>query len=576
MSKRLTAQSRLDALEAMSDESGLDILVIGGGITGVGVALDAAARGLRVGIVEAEDWSDGTSSRSSKLVHGGLRYLQMLDFALVHEALTERDLLLSELAPHLVQPVSFLFPLERKVWQRAYIGAGVALYDALASLSKRGHVMPFHRHVSRSGMRRLFPDLRPDVAIGAVRYWDAAVDDSRLVLSVLRTAVEHGALAASRTRVTSLLRDDDRVTGAVIEDVETGVLRKVKARHVISATGVWTEETEALADAKDGLRVLASKGVHLVVPRGRIRGEVGIILQTEKSVLFIIPWSRYWIIGTTDTPWTGGLRSPAASAADVDYVLERANSVLSDPIDRDDIVGVFAGLRPLLQPHSSNGSSSAKVSREHTVAEAAPGLTVIAGGKLTTYRVMAVDAVDFALREHAGLPASITERLPLLGAHKLAAARSRMAHLRDQYGWTQQMADHLLHRYGGLIDELVTLIEERPDLARPLRNAPAYLRAEIAYAATHEGVLHLSDVMLHRTRLAYEMHDGGTGALAEITAIVAPILDWSPSRCTLEGDAYVALHEATWEAATMPDDEQAEAALRVMRATNRARMALTR
>lgn len=576
MSTRMTARSRLAALDAMSDDTGLDLLVIGGGITGVGVALDAAARGLRVGIVEAEDWSDGTSSRSSKLVHGGLRYLQMLDFALVHEALTERDLLLSELAPHLVQPVSFLFPLERKVWQRAYIGAGVALYDALASLSKRGRAMPFHRHVSHSGMRRLFPDLRPDAAVGAVRYWDAAVDDSRLVLSVLRTAVEHGALAASRTRVSQLLRDGERVIGALLEDVETGEVREVQARHVISATGVWTEETEALADAKNGLKVLASKGVHLVVPRERIRGEVGIILQTEKSVLFIIPWSRYWIIGTTDTPWAGGLRSPAASAADVEYVLERANSVLADPLTRDDIVGVFAGLRPLLQPHASDGSSSAKVSREHTVAEAAPGLTVIAGGKLTTYRVMAADAVDFALRDELGVPASTTDRLPLVGAGDLTRARGRMSELMDRYGWSRQMADHLLHRYGDLIDELVALIEAQPDLARPLRQAPAYLRAEIAYAATHEGVLHLTDVMLHRTRLAYEMADGGTGALAEITAIVAPLLDWSPSRCALEGDAYVALHEATWEAASMPDDAQAEAALRSMRVTNRARMALIR
>lgn len=571
MSVPMTAQSRQAALAQMSDDAGLDVLVIGGGITGAGIALDAAVRGLRVGILEAEDWSDGTSSRSSKLVHGGLRYLEMLDFALVHEALTERDLLITELAPHLVQPVSFLFPLQHRVWQRAYIGAGVALYDALASMSRGGRAMPLHRHVSKRGIHRLFPGLRDDVAVGALRYWDAAVDDSRLVLSVLRTAVEQGALAASRTRVTQLTRDGGRVTGAIVEDVETGTQHAIRARHVISSTGVWTEETESLAGGDtNGLRVLASKGVHIVVPRERIRGDVGIILQTEKSVLFIIPWSRYWIIGTTDTPWTGGLRTPAASAADIEYVLEHANSVLADPISRDDIVGVFAGLRPLLQPHKAGNGSSAKVSREHTVAEAAPGLTVIAGGKLTTYRVMAADAVDFAMRDVPGVPATRTDRVPLIGAAGLEDVRARMVHWRRRYNWTAQMASHLIHRYGSLMDELVAMIEAQPDLAKPLQQAPAYLRAEIAYAATHEGVLHLSDLMQYRTRLVYEQADGGLAAADEVLSIVAPILGWGRSRRAREREEYAALHRATWEAARMPNDEQAQDAYLRALSTSRA------
>ena len=558
----MTRETRAAALDAMCDETGLDILVIGGGITGAGAALDAATRGLRVGIVEADDWASGTSSWSSKLVHGGLRYLQMLDFSLVHEALTERDLLLRDLAPHLVKPVSFLFPLEHRYWQRAYVGAGVALYDILASLSTRKRAMPLHRHVFRGGIARHFPDVRTDRAIGAIRYWDAAVDDARLVLTVLRTAVSYGALAAARTRVVEMLREDGRVVGAVIEDLETGARRSVRARHIISATGVWTEEVEGLAGTDGGLRVLASKGVHIVVPRQRLAGEAGLILQTEKSVLFIIPWSRYWIIGTTDTPWTEGLRHPAATAADIDYVLAQANTVLRSPLTRDDIIGVFAGLRPLLQPGTKGNTTSTKVSREHTVASPAPGLTVIAGGKLTTYRVMAADAVDFALRDMPDAPPSVTDRTPLLGAVGLDAIRNRSRHYLRAYGWSRQMMDHLFHRYGSMVEELIDRIEHRPDLARPLEHAPDYLRVEIDYAASHECVLHLTDVMLHRTRLVYEMRDGGRAAVPEILDIMSETLGWDAERRAAEVAAYEALHTALWEATTLPDDASAEQRLR--------------
>ena len=561
MTTRMTPDSRTAALAAMSDERGLDVLVVGGGITGVGAALDAAARGLRVGIVDASDWSDGTSSRSSKLVHGGLRYLQMLDFSLVHEALTERSLFLNKLAPHLVKPVSFLFPLEHRIWQRLYVGAGILLYDVLASLSLRGRSLPWHQHYTKRGMRKLFPNITREAGIGGIRYWDASVDDSRLVITVLRTAVEHGALAASRARVVELIQDADRVSGAVIEDRETGETVRVKAKQVISATGVWTEETQSLTQAKQGLQVLASKGVHIVVPRSRIQGESGFILETEKSVLFIIPWSRYWIIGTTDTPWTGDYRLPAATATDIDYIIERANRVVSPPLTRADVVGVWAGLRPLLQP-TKNAGSSAKVSREHTTMSPKPGLTVIAGGKLTTYRVMAADAVDFALRDTAGVAKSSTDKLPLLGAIGLEHMRREMQHYQQQYGWSDQMVEHLLHRYGSMMTELIDAIEAQPDLAQPLRYAPDYLRAEVHYAATHEGVLHLSDVMQYRTRLQYEMRDGGVTATEEILQVIAPVLGWDDARCRAEAAEYAMLHSAISVAATLRDDRSAEAELR--------------
>lgn len=555
----LTAASRTEAIEKMSDETGLDVLVIGGGVTGAGIALDAASRGLRTGIIEAQDWSAGTSSRSSKLAHGGLRYLQMLDFALVHEALVERDLLLRDLAPHLVRKIPFLYPLKHRVWERFYVGSGVSLYDALASMSKRRRSTPFHRHIMKGKLREVFPDLRDDAAVGAIQYWDARVDDARLVLTLIRTAAEHGALAASRTQLVGITKNAaGAVTGADILDLETGEKHHVKTRSVINATGVWTEETESLAAGADGLKVLASKGIHLVVPKERIRGEKGLILQTEKSVLFVIPWPEYWIIGTTDTPYEHDPRHPVATKADIDYVLERANAVLRDPLTHDDIIGTFAGLRPLLQP--AEASASTKVSREHTVASPAPGFVVIAGGKLTTYRVMAKDAVDFALGAGARTTPSITDKVPLTGAEGLPAAKVRARTYAQKYGWTKAITDHLLERYGSNIDEIAELVEAQPDLAKPLAHAPMYLRAEIAHAAHYEMVLHLEDILLHRTRLEYEIKDGGVGAIDEILAIVSPILGWDAERAAAEREGYIARRDATLAAAETTTDEAGAAA----------------
>lgn len=559
----LTVQARHEALDALRASANrgneLDVLVIGGGVTGAGIALDAVSRGLSTAIVEGQDWASGTSSRSSKLVHGGLRYLQMLDFHLVREALTERDLLITRLAPHLVKPVSFLYPLENRVWERAYVGAGVALYDTLATVSGTRRAMPLHRHLTRKGMERLFPDLRHDAAIGAVRYWDASVDDARLVETLVRTAVSYGAHAASRTQVLDLqTTEGGAVTGAELVDLETGEHIDVRARAVINATGVWTEQTEALAGTDGGLRVLASKGIHIVVPRSRIAGDAGLILQTEKSVLFIIPWSRYWVIGTTDTPWHQELTHPVATSADIDYVIDHANSVLSRPITRDDVIGSWAGLRPLLQPEIKEGTSSAKVSREHTVASPTPGLTVIAGGKLTTYRVMAKDAVDFAIGSRATSLPSITHDLPLVGAEGLQVFQRQSRAIGAKYGWDRPRMDHLLHRYGSLLGELIDLVDADPRLAAPLQHAPAYIGAEVVYAASHEGALHLDDVMMHRTRLNYEQVDRGVGALEEIADLVAPVLGWDDSARSREIEAYRARAEAEDAAAQEPDDASAE------------------
>jgi glycerol-3-phosphate dehydrogenase len=512
-------------------------------------------------IVEAQDWAAGTSSRSTKLVHGGLRYLQMLDFKLVHEALIERGLLLRRIAPHLVKPMSFLIPLEHRVWQRAYYGVGVTLYDVLANLMPGRRALPIHQHATRKGLHKQFPDLRHETAIGAVKYWDATVDDARLVAMLVRTATTYGAHAASRTQVVELTKDTSgRVNGAILQDLESGSRITTRARHVINATGVWTEDVEALASTSGGLRVLASKGIHVVIPRDRIKGTSGLLLQTEKSVLFFIPWSRYWILGTTDTPWKLDPQHPVPTARDIDYVLEHANAVLTTTLTREDVIGSWAGLRPLLQPGTKAGTDSAKVSREHTVASPSPGLTVIAGGKLTTSRVMAKDAVDFTIGGEAVRTPSITHEIPLVGAEGEQAVRRQATRWQRRYGWTAQMVDHLLHRYGSLLAELVEMVEDQEQLARPLEQAPAYLRVEIAYACTHEGVLHLEDIMYHRTRLNYEVADRGLGALQEIADLAAVFLGWDPERKAAEMESYRAQARAEEQAALQPDDESAERA----------------
>ena len=295
----------------------LDILIIGGGVVGAGAALDAATRGLRVGLVEARDFASGTSSRSSKLIHGGLRYLEMLDFGLVAEALHERGLLLQKLAPHLVRPVTFLYPLKHRGWERLVCRrrARALRRDAGAPGTARG--MPQHRHLTRRGALRAAPSLSKDALVGAVQYYDAQVDDARHTMTIARTAAAYGARSPTRTRVVDLIREGERVTGARVVDLETGREFDVRARQVVNATGVWTDDTQGLANERGQFHVRASKGIHLVVPRDRIRSSSGLILRTEKSVLFVIPWGRHWIIGTTDTDWSLDKAHPAASQKDI-------------------------------------------------------------------------------------------------------------------------------------------------------------------------------------------------------------------------------------------------------------------
>ncbi|MEP7089522.1 MAG: glycerol-3-phosphate dehydrogenase/oxidase [Nocardioidaceae bacterium] len=557
----LSPQQREAALDAMEAKE-LDVLVVGAGVVGSGAALDAVTRGLEVGLVEARDFASGTSSRSSKLIHGGLRYLEMLDFALVAEALQERGLLIDKLAPHLVRPVPFVYPLHGRVWERLYAGAGVALYDTLGMLSGNARGVPHHRHLSRRKALSIVPGMRKDSLIGALQYYDAQVDDARHTMFIARTAAAYGAHVASRARVVEFLREGERVCGAVVQDLESGRTIEVRARQVVNSTGVWTDDTQSLVGERGQFHVRASKGVHLVVPRDRIRSESGLILRTEKSVLFVIPWGRHWIVGTTDTDWELDKAHPAASSSDIDYVLEHVNRVLEIPLTRSDVEGVYAGLRPLLEGETE---ATSKLSREHAVAHSVPGLVVVAGGKYTTYRVMAKDAVDEAVHGLESsmdrrIPESVTKDVPLLGAegyHALWNSRHRLA---KNSGLHLVRIEHLLQRYGTLVEEVLELVADDPTLGEPLAGTDDYLRAEIVYAVTHEGARHLDDVLTRRTRISIETFHRGTSSAEDAAALMGGVLGWSDEQREREVEHYLQRVAAERESQEMPDDQTADAA----------------
>src|SRR6476619_588608 len=548
----LSPAARADALDRLANDD-LDILVIGAGVTGCGCALDAVTRGLRVGLVDARDFAAGTSSRSSKLFHGGLRYLEQLNFALVFEALKERSLALNKLAPHLAKPVPFLYPLTRPVIDRSYAGLGIGVYDLMGA----GRGVPHHlRHLSRKRTLESFPSANRQSVIGSIRFFEGLVDDARHTMMIGRTAAHYGAAVATSTRVFGFLREADHVAGVTVRDLESGLSFTIRAKQTINATGVWIDELQEMLGGRGQFRVRASKGVHLLVPRNRINSRTGLITRTEKSLLFIIPWGSHWIIGTTDTDWQLDRAHPAASQADIDYLLRHANTLLADPLTRDDVVGVYAGLRPLL---SGESDSTSKLSREHAVASPVRGLIVIAGGKYTTYRIMAKDAVDAAAHSlQQAVPPSCTEDVPIVGADGYLGLWNARAQLAVRWGLKVAQVEHLLNRYGSLIEELTDLIAVRPQLAEPLDSAPEYLKVEAVYAASHEGALHLDDILARRTRISIETWDRGVAAAEEVAHLVAPILGWGPADVDREVEHYQKRVAAERESQHQPDDLSAD------------------
>ena len=545
--------NREESWQRLSDES-FDLVVIGGGVVGVGTALDAATRGLRVALVEARDLASGTSSRSSKLFHGGLRYLEQLEFGLVREALRERELMLTTIAPHLVKPVSFLYPLTHRVWERPYTATGLLLYDTMGGARS----VPGQKHLTRAGALRMVPALKRDALIGGIRYYDASADDARHTMMVARTAAHYGAVVRTSTQVVGFLREADRVTGVRVRDVEDGRETDVRASVVVNCTGVWTDELQHLAGSRGRFRVRASKGVHIVVPRDRIVSETGLILRTEKSVLFVIPWrSNHWIVGTTDTDWNLDLAHPAATKNDIDYILSHVNKVLATPLTHDDIEGVYAGLRPLLAGESEETS---KLSREHAVARVAPGLVAIAGGKYTTYRVMAADAVDAAAADLPGRPRqSITDKVPLVGADGYHALVNQADQLAAKHGLHPYRVRHLLDRYGSLVHEVLAQADGKPELLKPIDSAPDYLKVEAVYAASHEGALHLEDVLARRTRISIEYPHRGVDCAKQVADLMGDVLGWSQETRAREVELYEARVKAERESQSEPSDESADA-----------------
>ncbi|MBO0787740.1 MAG: glycerol-3-phosphate dehydrogenase/oxidase [Actinobacteria bacterium] len=553
---RLGPDERVAALAALAGGEH-QVLVVGGGVVGAGVALDAVTRGLSAGLLEARDFGSGTSSASSKLIHGGLRYLEQFNVGLVREALAERAVLLQRVAPHLVRPVPFVFPLTHYLWERAYVGAGLSIYDSLGFAPGRTRGLPGHRQLSRRAALRVAPALSRAAITGAVAYHDAQVDDARYVVTLARTAAGYGARVATRTQVTGFLREGERVTGVRATDLETGAGFEVRAQQVVNATGVWTDDIQSLVGGRGVINVRASKGVHLLVPRDRIHSSAGIITRTASSVLLIIPWGRHWIIGTTDTDWDGDLARPAATGADIDYLLEAANRLLEVPLTRDDVTAVYAGLRPLLAGESDLTS---RLSREHVVASPVPGLVMVAGGKYTTYRLMARDAVDAVAHGlDSRVPQSCTDRVPLAGADGYVALWNARRRLAESSGLHVARIEHLLNRYGSLTSELLALIQADPGLARPLAGADDYLRAEIVYAATHEGARHLGDVLSRRTRISIETADHGDAAAAEAADLLAKPLRWDHKQVAAELAHYRAAVAAGRAAQRVTGDDEADA-----------------
>ena len=533
----------LTTLRGTTSDKPLDLLVVGGGVVGCGAALDAAVRGLSVGLVDAGDLAGGTSSRSSRLAHGGLRYLEQREFALVHEALTERGLLLDRLAPHLVRPVPFLLPASGGV-ERSYMGAGVMLYDMLSRIGAYGGTMPRPRTLSPAAVHGLAPGLRVDAMEGAVRFHDAQIDDARHTVALARTAVARGAAVATGVRVVDLVREagvpphDESsaprsVAGAVLRDEATGEEFVVHARVVLSAAGVWTDDLVAMATGTtEGSSVRRSKGVHLVVPRNRFRSTMAVITRTPASVLFLLPWSEHWLIGTTDTDDDGPRETPGVTSADVEYLLGQANRWLARPLVHEDVVGVYAGLRPLL---SAGQGDTTELSREHAVMKPVPGFVAIAGGKYTTYRVMAADAVDAVA---AQLPQDVepcsTDNVPLVGADAFREQWAGRVRRARSAGMEVVGLERLLRRHGDRAEQVLDLVATDPELAAPLHAEGRVIRAEAVIAARDEGARTLGDILIRRTRLAVQTRDRAHSAARDTAELVAPILGWDDTRITAE------------------------------------------
>jgi glycerol-3-phosphate dehydrogenase len=526
--------ARQAALDALTREP-FDVLVVGGGITGAGVARDAAMRGLRTALVEKDDFASGTSSRSSRLVHGGVRYLEHGDLRLVFEASHERRVL-QQLAPHLVRPLAFTWPVYAGARiTRWKLAAGLTLYDLLATFRNVAR----HERLNAAGVLCREPRLLSRDLSGGARYWDALTDDARLTLATVRSAIATGATVVNHARVTALMRDGSRVAGARVVDELDGGDVQVRARVVVNATGPWSDDTERLAGGSSALAVHGSKGVHLMVPRARVGNEAALTLLTPKDgrVFFVLPAGDFAVIGTTDTFEPVSPDEVRASSRDVEYLLEAANHFFpSARLNRDDVVTAWAGLRPLVASDASAGDPGA-VSREHAVTERVPGLVRITGGKLTTYRVMASDGVD-AVQRSLGVRVtrSATADSPLAGGgltDPLKAIGAATTLIGDA-----SVAGRLVHAHGDRWREVWAITEAHRALGERIEPSRPFLMAELRWAVEHELALTLADLLVRRIPVAFETRDHGRAAARRVAPLVGEWLGWDSSRLDAELERY--------------------------------------
>ena len=554
---------RGDALRRLASEP-FDLLVVGGGITGAGVALDAASRGLRTALVEKDDFASGTSSKSSKLVHGGLRYLQQREYRLVYENLAERQRLLDN-APHLVSPLPFLIPL---FGRQGVVNAGVArlyrtalwLYDLTGGI----RIGRRHERVSKDQILAHMPTLRADRLVAGFLYWDARTDDARLTLAVLRTAVlDHGAVAANHTTVTGLVTGPDgRVSGARVAP-DDGEPFEVRASVVVNAAGVWSDEIRSLDEGSDPHSIRPAKGIHITVPDRAFPCDIAAVIPVREDhrSIFVVSWGDQVYLGTTDTEWDGPLDDPSCLPEDVDYILAAANAITTTPIGRDDITGIWTGLRPLLAPvdgrHTPN-ERTADLSRRHTVRVSAGGVVTVTGGKLTTYRKMAEDTVDRVVGElgRRSLPC-VTKDLRLrgawAGAHTTARAGGIDPHPRVDPDAATEAAGHLAGRYGSETPAVLSVADGRPDLLDPLVPGLRYLRAEAVYAVREEMATSVADVLDRRTRASLRDARGAARSAHEVAVLIGTELGWDEERIRREGRLYADHLSAELRQAGLPD-----------------------
>ena len=539
------------ALERLADRT-FDVLVIGGGITGAGVALDAASRGLRTALVEKDDFASGTSSKSSKLIHGGLRYLQQNEYRLVYENLAERQRLL-ENAPHLVTPLPFLIPLFGK---SGVVNKGVArvyrtalwLYDLTGGV----RIGRRHEKVTREQALAHMPTLRADRLAAGFLYWDARSDDARLTLTVLRTAVlDHGATAANHTRVTGLVTDAaGTVRGATVAP-DGAEPFEIRASVVVNAAGVWSDEVRTFDEHQDPHSIRPAKGIHITVPEEAFPCDIAAVIpvKEDKRSIFVVSWGDQVYLGTTDTAWDGPLDDPSCTPEDVDYILDAANAVSTRHLGRSDITGIWTGLRPLLAPEQKGASSerTADLSRRHTVRTSAGGLVTITGGKLTTYRKMAEDTVDAVVTAlgRKGLPCR-TKHLRLHGAPTgpRVAPRAGGVGVNVRPDPTDPVASrraHLASRYGTEAAAVLAMSDGRPELLEPLVPGLPYLAVEALWAVRREMARTVSDVLDRRTQSSFRDARAAAGAAPAVAALIGPELGWDAGRVRTEAEDYAAV-----------------------------------